>query len=175
MVVLRATQKVLKFLPAPLAGSVVSDTALGDWYVNRLVVDRRPLLLLVSSTSLLSMVVPARDVNGLPQRLSSLIEKRLRRLGINEDALAAELQASSVVTVAKTVDRSVIGQMVDFAKVIPYYLPERAWGEIDIGTVEDRLADTPCRAGGPFHKVIFPRAKAVAALESTWSASVAGR
>jgi len=33
----------------PTAGT--SDTALGDWYVNRLIVDRQPLLLLVSAAS----------------------------------------------------------------------------------------------------------------------------
>ena len=62
MVVLRATQKVLKLLPEPSGSAVTSTTALGDWYINRIVVDRHPLLLLVSSRSLLSVITPARDV-----------------------------------------------------------------------------------------------------------------
>jgi hypothetical protein len=55
MVLLRATQKVLRLLPESAGGVIDSSTtALGDWYVNRLIVDRQPLLLLVSSTSRLA-------------------------------------------------------------------------------------------------------------------------
>lgn len=53
MVVLRATRKLLAILPGTRPPPARSDTAPGDWYVNRLVVDRRPLLLLVSGSSLL--------------------------------------------------------------------------------------------------------------------------
>ena len=53
MVVLRATKKVLKLLPKASSMAVTSTTALGDWYINRIVVDRHPLLLLVSSSWLL--------------------------------------------------------------------------------------------------------------------------
>jgi hypothetical protein len=44
VVVLRATQKVLRSLPPATTVAVETDTALGDWYVNRIVVDRQPLL-----------------------------------------------------------------------------------------------------------------------------------
>src|SRR3972149_6891191 len=56
MVVLRATQKLAKVLPPSADAAAESDTALGDWYVNRLIVDRQPLLLLVSARSLLAIV-----------------------------------------------------------------------------------------------------------------------
>jgi len=175
MVVLRATQKVLKLLPEPSDSAVTSTTALGDWYINRIVVDRHPLLLLVSSRSLLSVITPAREVKGLPQRLAAVVEERLRRLEINERVLASEVDATAAVTVAKTEDRSVIGQMVDFAKAIPYYLPEIGWNEDELKTVEDRLAETPCRASGSSQSVIFPREAALGLLEGTWSASVIRR
>jgi hypothetical protein len=169
VVVLRATQKVLKLLPEPVSGPVASGTALGDWYVNRILVDRQPLLLLVSSTSRLAVVTPARNVRALPGRLAALIEERIRRLGIDAVTLALEVQATRVVRVGKTVDRSVTGQMVDFAKAIPYYLPEGEWGEADLVLVEDRLGETPCLAGGSFEDVIFPRGTAIRLLERRWS------
>jgi hypothetical protein len=172
MVILRATQKVLKLLPEPSGSAATSTTALGDWYITRIVVDRHPLLLLVSSRSLVSIITPARDVKGMPQRLAAVVEKRLRRLGADEHVLASEVDATSAVTVAKTEDRSVIGQMVDFAKAIPYYLPENGWNEDELMTVEDRLAETPCRASGPSKGVIFPRETALGLLEGTWSTSV---
>jgi hypothetical protein len=172
MVVLRATQKVLKLLPEPSGSAVTSTTAPGDWYINRIVVDRYPLLLLVSSRSLLSVITPARDVKGLPQRLAALVEERLRRLGANERDLASEVDATSAVTVAKTEDRSVVGQLIDFAKAIPSYLPESGWSEDELKVVEDRLAETPCRASGPSQSVIFPHETALGLLEGAWSTSI---
>jgi hypothetical protein len=56
MVVLRRTQKLATALPLTGTSVTQSDTALGDWYVNRLVVDRRPLLLLISARALLPIV-----------------------------------------------------------------------------------------------------------------------
>lgn len=172
MVVLRATQKVLKLLSEPVSAPAASDTALGDWYVNRIVVDRRPLLLLVSSTSRLAVLTFAREVRSLPKSLATLIEKRIRRLGVDAEALALEVQATRIVQVGKTVDRSLTGQMVDFAKHIPYYLPEDEWGEADLAFVEDELAETPCRVAGSFEDVIFPRQTAIRLLESRWSKRV---
>lgn len=168
MVVLRSTQKVLKLLPKSVGVTGVSTNALGDWYVNRIVVDRQPLLLLVSSNSLLSVIAVARDVKSLPTRLASLIGARLSRLTIDERVLGLETEALSDVVVARTENRSVLGQMVDFAKMLPFYLPESGWTETDLRVAEDRLAEVPCRAGGRFEDVIFPQETTVRLLESKW-------
>src|SRR5215468_5885861 len=112
MVVLRATKKLSSLLRGALPIAAPSDTALGDWYVNRIVVDRRPLLLLVSSTSLLSILIPARDVRELPSRLAAVVKARLRRCGIADQLVAAEMQAMDPVKIAPTADRSVVGIMV---------------------------------------------------------------
>ncbi len=78
MAILRATQKLRRFLPDPGVDAPSSDTALGDWYVNRLVVDRKPLLLLVGSDALLPMLLPAREYGR---------ERRIRETAImDEDA-----------------------------------------------------------------------------------------
>jgi hypothetical protein len=168
MVVLRATQKVLKLLPESAHAAAVSTTALGDWYVNRIVVDRQPLLLLVSGNSLLPALTTARDVKSLPKRLASLVGGRLSRLGIDQQVLGLEIEALSTVAVARTASRSVVGQMVDFAKMLPFYLPEDGWTERDLKVAEDKLAETPCRSGGRFEDVIFPRETTVRLLESKW-------
>lgn len=89
MVVLRATQKVLRLLPQSGHSPDASDTALGDWYVNRIVV---------------------------PARLAEIVAARLRRLCIDDAVVAAEIAAMRVVAIAKTIDRAVTGQVVDFVK-----------------------------------------------------------
>ncbi len=149
---------------------VCNDTALGDWYVNRIVVDRQPLLLLVSSASLLLMLLPARDVRGLPGRLGGLVAARLRRCAIDARAVDAEEQAMRPVVIGPTVDRSVLGIMVDFAKAVPYYLEPGQWNEDTLEIVEGRLAETPCHAGSAA-RVIFPEKKAPDLLRSKWLAN----
>jgi len=168
MVTLRPTRRLQSALP-PTASAAHSDTALGDWYANRLVVDRRPLLLLVSSTSLLPILLPARDVRDLPNRLAGVVSKRLARLGIAAPLIRAETSAMSPVQIGATIDRSVIGIMVDFAKGVPYYLEAGGWDDTSLVMVEDRLAQTPCHAAKASDRVIFPDRRTPELLSQKWA------
>jgi len=168
MVILRATQKVLKSIPRSLKGEGSSDTALGDWYVNQIVVDRQPLLLFVSSTSLLAILAPARNVKTLPGRLSTLISERLRRLGIEDHLIDSEMRVMQDVQVGSTQDRSVTGTMVDFAKALPYYLPIDGWSNSELQSVEDRLSETPCRCSRSYEDTIWPLEVTHRLLKERW-------
>lgn len=168
MITLRRTQKLRAFLP--LAGpSGPSDAALGDWYVNRIVVDRKPLLLLVSSASLLPILVPARDVRTLPERLGEIVARRLRRMGVDAATVEAERAAMSPVHVGQTADRSVLGIMVEFAKMLPHHMTARRWEDAELQSAEDWLADTPCRASAPAGSTVFPVERTRELLSATWA------
>jgi len=167
MVVLRATRKVLAGLPDRSAAPGPSDTALGDWYVNRVIVDRRPLLLLVSASSLLPIVMPARDVRRLPERFADVVATRLTRMGVAPRTVALETQAMAPIVIGQTVDRSVVGIMVDFALCLPFHL-DPGWDERTLPSVEDTLAQTPCHASRPFAQVVFPDRKAPELLRAKW-------
>lgn len=167
MVIIRPTKKLRSQLPiSDVTGR--SDTALGDWYVNRVVVARQPLLLLISSTSLLPIVVPARDVRVLPDRLPSLVEARLRQLGVHADLIAAELRSMHPVVTAATVDRSILGTLNDFAKAIPYYFDAITQGPKSLTGLEAWLAQTPCHSGSIGDRVVFPDRKAPDVLRTKW-------
>lgn len=168
MVILRATKKVLRFLPASVEGEAQSDTALGDWYVNRIVIDRQPLLILVSSKSRLAIIDRARELRKLPDRFPGLVWDRLRRLDVNLEWLGLEMQAMFEVGVAPTRDRSVVGQLVDFAKALPYYLPQHDWEDASLRVAEDKLAETPCRCGRSGSDVIWPDRDTHTLLERRW-------
>ena len=168
MVTLRATQKVLRLLPATTSSGAVPGSALGDWYVNRVVIDRQPLLLLLSSTSLLAILEPARDLKKLPSRLPDLVESRLKRLPVPSHVISCEVAATRDVAVGKTTDRSVVGQMVEFAKALTFYLPETGWGTADLREAEERFAETPCRCTRAEKDVIWPERAAIRLLEQTW-------
>jgi hypothetical protein len=171
MVILRPTRKLNSLLRGNATARPSYDTALGDWYVNRIVVDRQPLLLLVSSASLLPMLLPAREVRGLPDQLADLVVARLKRCGIDALAIDAERRAMTPVVIGQTVDRSVLGIMVDFAKSVPYHLEPGRWEETTLRFVEERLAETPCHAGRSSDQVVFPEKKAPELLRSKWLAN----
>ena len=73
------------------------------------------------------------------------------------------------VLVGPTIDRSVVGIMVDFAKGVPYYLDAGSWDDSSLAFVEQRLAETPCHAGKPSDHVVFPDAKAPELLAARWA------
>lgn len=154
-IILRPTQKLRSVLP--LTDGIIgeSDTALGDWYVNRFVVDRRPLLILMSSNGLMPLIIPARDVRTLPQRLPTLVAAALRRMGIAPALIAAEVAAMDPVAIAPTRDRSVLGVMVDSAKTIPYHLDVGLWDETTLPFVEARIAQTPWGVGKGYSNYVY--------------------
>ena len=116
-------------------------------------------------------MLPARDVRGLPRRLASIVEARLKRWGIADPAVDAELHAMNPVVVGPTIDRSVVGIMVDFAKAVPYHLEPGRWDDATLRLVEERLAETPCHAGRALDGVIFPEKKAPELLMAKWLAN----
>jgi hypothetical protein len=116
------------------------------------------------------MLVPARDVRSLPVHLVKLVESRLRRLEIAARAIDAEKRAMTSIEIGPTVDRSVLGIMVDFAKSVPNYLEPGHWNESTLKLVEDRLAETPCHASRSFDSVVFPKRKAPDLLRLKWLA-----
>ena len=166
---LRATHKILRNLPRTVHPEIASDTALGDWYINKIVIDRQPLLLMISGQSRLAILEPARDVKHLPQRIAAIVCRRLISLGAPRHWIDNEIAAMDPVAVAATKDRSVVGQMVDFAKAVPFYLPEGDWGDPELRTVETRLSETPCLCSGRSEDTIWPKREAMALLSKKWN------
>lgn len=168
MVVLRATRNVLGRVGGGSPCSEPSDTALGDWVVTRLVVDRQPLLLMISAKSYLAMIVPAKDVAALPGRLAGLLAVRLKRMGIPSSQVAAEERSMHPVIVAPTSDRSVNGILVQFAKEVPVHLPIDGWDATSLPFLEAQLAKVPCHASRRFEDVIVPDGRTPDLLAKKW-------
>jgi hypothetical protein len=169
-VILRRTEKLAALLPLREPVPDTSDTALGDWYVNRFVVDRQPLLLLVSAVSLLPMVVPARDVRTLPSRLGVMVRRRLQRFPLPDGCLDAEIAAMDTVCVAKTASRSILGVMNDFAQAVAFHLPIGGWDETSLPFLEERLAETPIFSSRRLSETVFPDKATPDRLRGMWAA-----
>jgi hypothetical protein len=164
---LRATAKVLRSLTLSTPTEAASSTALGDWYVTRVVIDRIPILVLVSSGSILPILVRARDVRSLPETLPAIVRARLHRLGVPKAIIDAEVDAMDPVHVSKTADRSVLGILVDFGKLLRHILPD-VWNEGDFVDIEARLAETPCFVGRRSGETIFPDRDTPLILQERW-------
>jgi len=177
MVTLRATRRVRGLAPLQLlrsdpAALAEPDTALGDWYVNVLPHGRQRLLLLASARGLLTCILPARDVRTLPERLADEVARRLRRLEIPQPWIAAELAAMDPVQVAHTLDRSVLGSLVDFAFHAGILLAHDAPGTLAdrnvLDAAEDFLWGMPCRVSAPRRRSFFPEDQVHELLKERW-------
>jgi hypothetical protein len=136
--------------------------------VNRLIVNRQPLLLFVSAESLLPVLLPARNVRDLPAHIGDIVARRLARLRVPHALIDAERRAMAPVYIGATLDRSVLGIMVDFAKGVPHFL-SRGFDNAAIARAEDQLGRTPCHAGKAADRVVFPDRKAPALLIAKWA------
>ncbi len=91
-----------------------ATTVLGNWYAN--IVFTRPLQLVVciSEKTLLPVVVPAKDIMALPQRVAEAVERMLIAVGVPASDVARELHEMQDGHLSKTADRRVLGSLNDF-------------------------------------------------------------
>src|SRR5213075_1201757 len=80
------------------------------------------LVLCMSSVTLLSVVVPARDLAHLPSRLAESVARLLRRIGVPPARVAREVREMEWVRFDRTASRSVLGSLNDYAFLADAYL-----------------------------------------------------
>ena len=171
-VVLRATQKVLKSLTETSSDEDQSGTALGDWYVNRIVVSRQPILLFMSERGFLTISMPARDVKGLAARFPDYVSERLERLGLSEDLIHSEVRAMAPVLVGKTRSQSLLAQMAGFARALPQYL---GGSQLDFAGAERTMEQTPCQLDRHYQEMVVAEFDVPRLLVERWSSDGSGQ
>src|SRR3989442_11304288 len=101
MYTLRCTKPLLTRLgehARPSAGARTDNTTtLGDWYANALNLGRLRLVLCTNERSLLSVVVPAKNLPGLPQRLTQSLALLLERMGVPRTVVRREISEMACV------------------------------------------------------------------------------
>jgi hypothetical protein len=124
-----------------------SGTRLGDWFATRLNVGHQRYVLATSRKTLLTLVVPARDLASLPERMASALERLLAHLDVDARTRRAEIGAMAEARVARTDSRSVLGSMSHLAERAHAELcelPHRPGRSLD--HVNVWLANEPCGA-----------------------------
>ena len=115
MLVVRGTKKLRDRIRATPAGEGdVSTTLLGDWFATALFW-RPQVALLVNERTLLPVYLPLAPAASLLDRVPDAIASVLRRHGVDDATIAAEVVAMSEVRIAPTDNRSVVGVMNEFS------------------------------------------------------------
>jgi hypothetical protein len=115
MLVVRGTKKLRDRIRATPAGEGdVSTTLLGDWFATALFW-RPQVALLVNERTLLPVYLPLAPAASLLDRVPDAIASVLRRHGVDDATIAAEVAAMSDVRIAPTDNRSVVGVMNEFS------------------------------------------------------------
>ncbi len=140
MMTLRCTQKVLHWFKwAPQESDLPATTTLGDWYANLLFTKHHRLLLCTSETSLLSILIPLKNMKGIGVALAQTVRKNLERHGVPENLVSAEITQMEPIFIGKTKSRVVLGAMNDLMMGAKVYLEI---GRQDVVSAENKLCET---------------------------------
>jgi hypothetical protein len=144
MYTLHCTKKLLDRIKVPVDSSLQPPTTvLGNWYATALFW-KPQVALLVNERTLLPVLMPLAPASTLIARFPRELADVLVKHGASQAFLLSELAAMGEVCVAKTINRSVVGTMNEFA-----FLAEGCredTGVADLLTLSRRLAETPCGA-----------------------------
>jgi len=145
MYALRCTQHLLRKLHFRVSpgDEAPTTTALGDWFVRDYNLGRHRLLLGTSSASLLTVIIPARNLPEMGIRLPVAVRELLVALGTPLAQLNSEIDAMGSARLARTNSRSVLGSMNDMAVMADAYL-EGAVIPGGLLAAELKMAEAPC-------------------------------
>ncbi|MGH8289581.1 MAG: DUF6933 domain-containing protein [Steroidobacteraceae bacterium] len=148
MLTLRCTRAVRArlHLPENLPLPQASSGVLGDWYVHLVRFGHVQLILATSERSLLTVLLPARDLRkNLSHNIRTAVAALLEALDVSPESARREIAAMEPVAFGRAENRRVLGSMNDFAFQARIHL---AGGEGDLLAVALRLAETPMSAIG---------------------------
>jgi hypothetical protein len=149
VIVLRCTAKLLERLPSQSDRAAVRSTStLGDWYATLIRARRGHFILAMARESLLPVVVTGRDVRTFPNRLLDQVSAILESYGVPAEAVAREQEAMRNVVYTRTDDRSNVGVLTEFQRLLTFDLAESS--DLSLLDLSLRLAWTPIVARNTF-------------------------
>ena len=143
---LRATSKLLRRLKSAPTTAVEPTTRLGDWYANYFNVGRQQFAVFTSERSLLTVVLPVKEIRPLPITLTDRLRWLLRELEVPTALINEELVQMHTCTITTTANRSVLGSMNDHTFAAQFFLGQSP--SISIVELHRHLAEVPLKAIG---------------------------
>ena len=145
MFAVRCTRKLLnRGAPKSLSAPAPPTTVLGDWYANIVFTRPEQVVVCISERTLLPVIVTAKDIKRLPERLAAAAGVILVSIGASPEDVDAELSEMRVGCLATTASRRVLGYLNDFVFHFEHGAGSQA--ELSIHERTLRLARMPCAA-----------------------------
>jgi hypothetical protein len=143
---LRATAKLLRRLKCAPAEAGDTTTRLGDWYGNLFSVGRQQFAMFTSERSLLSVVLPAKEIRPLPTALINGLRWLLDDLRVPRALIDDELARMDPCVIAATSSRSAVTSMNDFVIRAKQQLGKSP--PVSLAELHRRLAEMPMKPLG---------------------------
>lgn len=173
MIIIRPTSTLAKKLKVKLGEDKLASSAqLGDWYAKDFRLGRKHFIMCVSSTTRLGVVLSAAPYQSFNKRLKDGVSHLLKHFKINDKEIQEELDQMDSISWGKTINRSILGTLVDYVKSLEYY-PVDYISRFDPLELSIKISGTPCVADGTFPEdelekifsqrmdnlLVFPQAK----------------
>jgi hypothetical protein len=120
MVIYCCTRKMINKIGHVEDSNIISDTILGDWYVDYLYERSGHLVLFTNENSLLPLLLPAVPISSIFERFSKSLENILQFLRIDRKFIDKEIILMNNYINIKTRNKRVLGSMTDYKNHIKF-------------------------------------------------------
>jgi hypothetical protein len=143
MVEIHCTLKLAKRLPFPLARiQLASTNILGSWSANVFNIGRSPYIIVSNERTLLTVVVPLKEIKTFWKRTLLSLEKLLLSIGLPEAQIKHEILEMGDVQFTWQTNRQTLGSMNDFVHLVKSRIEYSSKETMD--DVNMSLSGVPC-------------------------------
>jgi hypothetical protein len=121
MVVYCCTRKILTKVGEEEITTEISDTKLGDWYVDYLFTQPYHIAIFVSEKTILPIFVPTSPINTVFDRFHNQLSLIMKQINIREIDIKSELLKMDDAKLTKTRNKRILGTMNDQKYHIRFY------------------------------------------------------
>ena len=140
---LNCTRKLIRRLPFPIVEIPQPSTSkLGPWCAISFNVGRVPLVIFTNERSLLSVLVPVKEIRTLHSRFLTSLEVLFHSIGVSSVQARDELDEMKVVQVTSKTNRRTLGSMNDFVYHVSGALQDNPGDSLE--NIALHLSKVPC-------------------------------
>ena len=116
MLTLRCTRRLLDQMGvSPISETAPPTTVLGNWYANLILARPHQIVMCMNERSLLVVLLPAQNFKNAALQFQEEVSVLLTRIGVSEEAVAAEKREMAEVRFGATANRRVLGCLKEAA------------------------------------------------------------
>lgn len=140
MMTINCTKKLAGRIPFPLVDHLPpTSNVLGAWCANIFNVGRTPLIIVTNEKTLLSVLLPFKEIRTFHGRFLDSLEVLLHSIALSSGQIQTELENMQIVQYTDRTNRSVLASMNDFVINVRAHEPGHTLDEVSFN-----LSGIPC-------------------------------